>query len=44
MELNYLRGLIKNRCSIQIELMPNYAKLIPKRIEDVEKYFDKRKV
>lgn len=32
------------RNSIQIELMPNYAKLIPKRIEDVEKYFDKRKV
>ena len=32
------------RNSIQIELMPNYAKLIPNRIEDVKKYFDKRKV
>ena len=32
------------RDSIQIELMPDYAKLIPKRIEDVKRYFDKRKV
>ena len=32
------------RDSIQIELMPDYAKLIPKRIEDVKRYFDNRKV
>jgi|TARA_B110000495_G_C22920558_1_gene537814 DNA modification methylase len=32
------------RSSIQIELMPDYAKLIPKRIEDVKRYFDNRKV
>ena len=32
------------RNSIQIELMPEYAKLIPKRIEDVKRYFEKRKV
>jgi len=35
---------VLGRDSYQIELMPEYAKLIPKRIENVKKYFDKRKV
>jgi len=35
---------VLGRNSIQIELMPEYAKLIPKRIEDVKRYFEKRKV